>query len=297
MGNGAAYGVKEVDSLFFQMDKDQSGELDLQELNIGLKVMKEQYVEAANKAQLASETAAACRARAEEVRKASEKVAAYERACDELEAFMIKPSADASLQALLARRGVKSEYAIAKITEAAKEATMVDADSFCATMAKLNLGVSDEELRELFTGLLIDEQAESASGEGIQLEALCTIFRSLSNTKQAAEKTEKRLSKAVDQAEAEAKSAQAIIKQLLADDAKREAERLEAERAEAEEAEKAKATAEQEARKKAAAAAKAAAAEKKDFEARIRRKRMTGLSSSTPVVVDATPDQKSALEC
>ena len=292
-GPGSAYGVKEVDALFYELDQDNNGELELTEVNAGLKKLKLQFISAKAKMTLATETAEACRKRAAQAQSAAERVEIFERAHADYKTAVASPSAELRLGALLARRGLKPADAIAKFSRsgatgvsesAAPTSTVIDVTTFVQTMAKLFAGVTEEELRSIFDGL-------DSEGKG-QLDTadLYGVLRTLQERKLKAAENEKKLAKAVISVKDDAVAAQESMRLLLEEEARQKAEKEEQEKLKQQADAEAAVRAKQEAEAKAAAAAAAKEAQKAEFEARIRRRRM---STTTPIMVDSTPLQES----
>ena len=283
--------MKEVDSLFIQMDKDNSGELVLAEVSQALKTLKSKHASQREKMNLAAQTAQKCRERANLFHDAVVKVEAFERAVADFERA-VAPSAELRLGALLVRRGLKPADAIAKLrsagatgasTSAAADSSSatIDAATFCQVMSKLALGASEDELKDIFTGL------DVAGAGKLDTADLYAMLRTLHEKKQLAAQNEKKLAKAVTSVKEQALAAQQSMKLLLEQEQRQQAEKEEQERAakaaEAESAQRAK----QEAAAKSAAEKAAKEAQKAEFEARIRKRRE--LSAVTPVMVDLTP--------
>lgn len=139
---GDEHGAKDVDSLFFQIDLDKSGEVTFTEMTASLIGFKLQAMAVAARVKVHEVRAATFLQNASFVRNSTETIEAWEKASTVLEGFRNSPSAEVRLGRSVVQRGLRMADIISKFPQDGE----IDGPSFANVMIDLGVNNTKQEL-------------------------------------------------------------------------------------------------------------------------------------------------------
>ena len=261
--------VQEADALFKELDSDNSGAIDLEELKVALTQLKDAAVEASKSHAAKISAANEYRQRAQHAQEVAEATETVEELADEIHKLKNNTSIEAQFFRAMQKKSLKvggsSADLLAKFDSSGDQE--INLKEFKRAVLSMGATASPQELTDLFNSL------DSDGGRTLDKSE---VNKWLTETLEKAEETKlsvQRLALNLVGALKAMKTAQAGWKKLMR--AEEEANTKAAERQAAEEAERMATQARQAAAKQRAAEAKKAAAdaEKAAFDARIAAKR------------------------
>lgn len=255
--------TEEIDVIFDEIDRDHSGDLEMNEIKICLKKLLDAYIKMSGGVAATQAAVDRLRRQAEQATRISELIAVYDKSVLE-EEEALKRAVGANLGSLLRKKGLKAADLAAKWGGAKGG---VDKDDFRKQVLALGIQAKNHEIDDLFKSLDAD------GGGTLDVEEITKALRTLTDEAENLKAEMNTFKTRKAEALANVKEAQDEWRRERNAEAAEEAAVLEQKRKEAE----AKAAAAEEAKKaKAAAAAmkKAKAEEEKAaFEAKIAAKR------------------------
>lgn len=269
--------VREVDSLFEELDSDKSGAIDINELKVALTQLKEAASGAIRSEQLKVAAAKEHRERAAQAQEVAEATALVEQTADEISTLRDSRSISAQFFRAMQKKNLKAGSSADMLNKIESSQAEINLKEFKRLVTSMGVESTQQELSELFTSL-------DADGGGTLDKEEMNAW--LTQTLEEAEETKQqvqRLALTLVGALKTMKSLQAGWKKLIRAD--EEAAAKEAERLAQEEEERAAAEAEQERKRIALLEKKAAAAEaeRAAFEARIASKRAESFGAVPPL--------------
>ena len=147
LGEGSSFDAKAVDDLFSELDADGGGELDLGEILAALKKLKARVLAVERQEAVAQAEADNWRARAEQTRRAAERVAEKEVIASELHELRFNPSVEWRLATLLSKAQLKPAEVLTKFD--GNIDGKIDQGEFAKGFLSLRIDATVEELHEL----------------------------------------------------------------------------------------------------------------------------------------------------
>jgi Ca2+-binding EF-hand superfamily protein len=147
LGEGSSFDAKAVDDLFSELDADGGGELDLGEILAALKKLKARVLAVERQEAVAQAEADNWRARAEQTRRAAERVAEKEVIASELHELRFNPSVEWRLATLHSKAQLKPAEVLTKFD--GNTDGKIDKGEFAEGFLSLRIDATVEELHEL----------------------------------------------------------------------------------------------------------------------------------------------------
>lgn len=227
--------TQQIDTIFKWLDMDNGGSLDRVEIRAGIRKLEEDYKSLRVQNAAVHERAARLRELANHVKQAAEATELYEQEQQRREAMSALP-AGLRLGALLQARNVKPADIVSTWDKDGNGT--IDPDEFRVQVRTLGFKASDEEVRSIFADMDVD-----SSGD-LEVKEIMTAMKRLAAQARAAKAAEDNQVRALARAKKKAASAQEAALSLVAeveaasqaeaDEARRREAAAEAEKAEAE---------------------------------------------------------------
>ena len=261
-----SYAAPEVDALFTELDKDNGGTLDLNELNEGFKAMKMNHKAVEEQQSEIATKAADLRAQSEKTKAAAEAVLAWEQEAARLATLTETPPVEARIGGLLIKKNLKPGDIFTQWD--IDGSGFIDRKEFEIKLQELGLEATSEELDQVFNFLNKD------GNHGLDYEEVRVGLKGMYDAKQSQVEEMRNMTKQLTTLQREAQSAQlevllSIEREEVLRKQQEEKAAAEAEAREAEEAAAAEA-----ARQAEEAKAKAKAKAKEEFDKKIQEKRL-----------------------
>lgn len=265
VGDGAQFDAKSVDTLFTGLDEDGGGALDLGELTAGLKNLKARVHANAKRDAASKEEAELWRARAQQMRESAEGIGKVETMAAALEQLRSRPPTEVQLADLIAAKQLKPEQLLAKLDQ--DGGGDIEEPEFRRGLQALGVEATPHDMFVMF------EKLDTDGSGSIEIDEIRILLIGAGKTKERYKEELRQKTRALANAQHEAKKIQSRVRQELMEDQQKNEDAAKAAVQAAEEQRKADEAAALAAAAKAQARENWKLAKEAEFERRIDEKR------------------------